>query len=404
MRNYIEFYFDENDKFVADIHKQGKYRKVRKEKSMIKLLNIAEKHGHKVGGEGFIKEDVMAIAKEFDHYMAKKNALRVIGKIASKMKLSRKNVTIGKTLVVASLIGVLASHGIGAKQQEVKYEPEHYQPKVVEQAVTEDNSIEKILDQFDMQLQEEPQLEEEKSEEKTEEKVEQKSTKEDLNSMFQKDSFHFSFEDRSTNQNITNAKRYDDLFEKYAKRYGLDKNLLIALAAQESRGDHYNNLSEQKPAAGIMQVEKAIWIDNSISAYNFETGQTETVKITQDKLNNIETNIQIGSMILRSNIESNHYNIPLALQTYNFGPGNMNKVLKTCAELEHIDEDSMRQNPTDNSWLNYRAFLNTGDSKYVEHVFSYLGSNEVSVQKRNNETVRVALTNDHVLENSNSRG
>ncbi|MBQ8131936.1 MAG: transglycosylase SLT domain-containing protein, partial [Bacilli bacterium] len=152
-----------------------------------------------------------------------------------------------------------------------------------------------------------------------------------------------------------------------------------------------------------MQVEKAVWVDSSISAYNFETGQMETVKITKEKLNNLETNIQIGSMILRSNMEANNYNIPLALQSYNFGPGNMNKVLKTCAELEHIDEASMRQNPTENSWLNYRAFLHTGDSKYVEHVFSYLGNDEVRVQKRNNETVKVALTNDHVLENTNNR-
>ena len=35
MRNYIEFYFNEDDKFVADIHKQGKLRRVRKEKSML---------------------------------------------------------------------------------------------------------------------------------------------------------------------------------------------------------------------------------------------------------------------------------------------------------------------------------------------------------------------------------
>ncbi|MBQ8132666.1 MAG: hypothetical protein IJ193_09260, partial [Bacilli bacterium] len=116
MRNYIEFYFDENEKFVADIHKQGKYRKVRKEKNMLKLLNIAAKHGHEVRGEGYIKSDVMAITKEFDRYMFRKNALRVIGKVVNKMKVSRKNVTVGKTLVVASLVAVIASNGLGAKK------------------------------------------------------------------------------------------------------------------------------------------------------------------------------------------------------------------------------------------------------------------------------------------------
>ena len=401
MRNYIEFYFDENDKFVADIHKQGKMRKVRKEKSMLKLLNISYKYGHHVRGEGFIKEDVMQITKEFDRYMNRKAALHVIGKIAEKMKISRKNVTLKKTLVVASLVAVIAANGL-AKKDEAHYEPENYQPQVTAQAVTEDTTIDDILEKYDMEIKDESKAEETALEEEAPPPVEEQSTNE-LDSMFQEDCFHYSYEDRSNATNVANAKRYEDLFEKYANRYGLDKNLLIALAAQESSGEHYDNLREGKPAAGIMQVEKSVWVNSSISAYNFETGQMETVKITQEKINDLEGNIQVGSMILRSNLESNNYNIPLALQTYNFGTGNMNKVLKTCAELENIDESNMRQNPTENAWLNYRAFLNTGDSKYVEHVFSYLGKDEIKVQKRNNETVKVALANDHVLENANNR-
>ncbi len=403
MRNYIEFYFDENDKFVADIHKQGKLRRVRKEKSMLKLLNISNKYGHHVRGEGYIKDDVMQITKEFDRYMNRKAALHVIGKIAQKMKISRKNVTLKKTLVVASLVAVIAANGL-AKKDEAHYEPENYQPQVTAQAVTENNEIEDILAKYDMEIpEEEASVEEIQEDIKEAAKEEVKEDKHELDSMFQEDSFHYSYEDRSNATNVANAKRYDDLFEKYADRYGLDKNLLIALAAQESGGEHYDNLREGKPAAGIMQVEKAVWVNSSISAYNFETGQVETVKITQDKLNDLESNIQIGSMILRYNMEANNYNIPLALQSYNFGQGNMNKVLRTCAELENIDESSMRQNPTENAWLNYRAFLNTGDAKYVEHVFSYLGKDEIKVQKRNNETVKVALANDHVLENANNR-
>ena len=406
MRNYIEFYFNEDDKFVADIHKQGKLRRVRKEKSMLKLLNISAKYGHHVRGEGYIKEDVMQITKEFDRYMNRKAALHVIGKIASKMKISRKNVTLKKTLVVASLVALIAANGL-AKKDEAHFEQEKYEPQVTAQAVTQNNDINDILDKYDIEIPEEEasveEIQEDIQEEAKEIKEEAKEDKSELNSMFQEDSFHYSYEDRSNATNVANAKRYEDLFEKYANRYGLDKNLLIALAAQESSGEHYDNLREGKPAAGIMQIEKAVWVNSSITAYNFETGQMETVKITQDKLNDLESNIQIGSMILRYNLETNNYNIPLALQSYNFGQGNMNKVLRTCAELENIDEDSMRKNPTENAWLNYRAFLNTGDAKYVEHVFSYLGNDEIKVQKRNNETVKVALANDHVLENTNNR-
>ena len=171
----------------------------------------------------------------------------------------------------------------------------------------------------------------------------------------------------------------------------------MALAAQESSGEHYNNLNDKKPAAGIMQIEKAVHIGHSVSAYNFETGQTDTINVTQDKLNDLEKNIQIGSMILRGYIENNNYNIPLAIQTYNMGPGNMSKVLSSCGSIENIEVSSMKNNPTNNKWLKYRGQLNVGDSKYVEHVFSYLNNNsELKVLKRNNQEVKVTITNDYL--------
>ena len=215
--------------------------------------------------------------------------------------------------------------------------------------------------------------------------------------MLQKDSFHYSYEDRSTSTNVKQAKRYDDIFEKYANQYGVDKDLLIAMASQESSGEHYNNLRDTKPAAGIMQIEKAVHIGHSVSAYNFNTGKVETVQVTQDKLNDVDTNIKIGTMILRGYIENANYNIPLAIQTYNMGPGNMNKVLNTCSSNEKIEVSTMKNNPTNNKWLKYRSHINAGDSKYVEHVFSYLGDKqELSVKKRDSSKISVNIANDNL--------
>ena len=408
MKNYIEYYFDENGKFSANIHKDGKYRVVKNEENLYKLLEICQKHGYRIDREGVLKHGAKQITKEFDKYIKRKNRLRIFGKVLKNMIVSKKNPLIGKVVVTASLITIIATHGMGGKKNEKDYTKDldlSTDSSIVQMTETK---IPTLSEEIEVAPTHETKVEtvEEKTptvEEKTEEIIEEKkeltkdAKKEELNSMFEEKSFHYSFEDRSTKQNITNAKRYEEIFEKYAKRYGLDKNLLMAMAAQESSGDHYNNLSDKKPAAGIMQVEKAVHVGNTVKAYNFETNQMETITVTKEKLNDIELNIQIGTMILREYIENNNYNIPLAIQTYNMGPGNMRKVLNTCSDLEKIDVSTMKNNPTNNKWLNYRSFLNVGDSKYVEHVFSYLGkNNNLQVLKRDNEKVSVNLANDYM--------
>ena len=387
MRDYIEYYFDNNGKFAAKIHDKLGVRVIKNEKNLLKLLQISQKHGYHVNHEGVIKRQsaVKKITKDFNKYIVKKNTLRIIGNILHNMKVSRKNVTLGKVVVAASIIAVLASHGIGKKNESMAADSTITTPPAIVEMVetdiptlSEDVEIEAPTHENLEEKQEDVQVTEEK--EVVEEKQEDK--KQELESMFSEDAFHFS---------------YEDIFEKYANRYGLDKNLLMAMAAQESSGDHYGHLDDGRPAAGIMQIEKSVHLGNKVKAYNFETGEMEYITVTQDKLNNIDSNIQIGSMILREYIENSNYNIPLAIQTYNMGPGNMNKVLNTCGDLENVEVYTMKNNPTNNKWLNYRSFVKAGDSKYVEHVFSYLGKHSnLQVLKRNNQKVSVNLANDYL--------
>ena len=407
MRDYIEYYFDNNGKFAAKIHDKLGVRVIKNEKNLLKLLQISQKHGYHVNHEGVIRKHnaVKKITREFNRYIVKKNTFHLIGKVVKNMKMSHKNPTIGKALVTASIIAVLASHGIGKKNETMAADNINLNnpPAVVEMVQTD---IPTLSEEIEIEAPKHETLEEKEVEEQIEKQVEEKveeqtevkeTKKEALNNMFTEDAFHFSYEDRSSKENITNAKRYEDVFEKYANRYGVDKDLLMAMAAQESSGDHYNNLSANKPAAGIMQIEKAVHIGNKVKAYNFETGEMEYITVTQEKLNNLDSNIQIGTMILRDYIENNNYNIPLAIQTYNMGPGNMSKVLNTCGDLEKIDVSTMKNNPTNNKWLNYRSFLHVGDSKYVEHVFSYLGkTNNLEVKKRDNTKVSVNIANDYM--------
>ena len=76
MKNYIEYYFDENGRFSADIHKEGRCRVVKNEKNLYKLLEISQKHGYNVNREGIIRKRAKQITKEFDKYMKRKQRLK----------------------------------------------------------------------------------------------------------------------------------------------------------------------------------------------------------------------------------------------------------------------------------------------------------------------------------------
>ena len=424
MKNYIKFYFDYYDNhgnFTAEIHKEGKYKKVKSEKDILKLLEIAQDYGYNIQSEGVLTKHAQNITKEFDKYTKKehqrknkKNRLNIFGNITKNMKVSRKNKTLGKAIIVGTILTAIAVNGMSTKKNTSIAMYEETKDKTsssisvdeTDIKTTQDIDLDDYIDEVTNTEEKQEEVQEQVQEEnvvkqeiavqgvKKEVKEEKKAQ---LDSMLQADSFHYSYEDRSTSQNVRQAKRYDDIFEKYANQYGVDKDLLIAMASQESSGEHYNNLRDTKPAAGIMQIEKSVHVGNSVSAYNFNTGKVETVQVTQDKLNDVDTNIKIGTMILRGYIENANYNIPLAIQTYNMGPGNMSKVLNSCSSIENIEVSTMKNNPTNNKWLNYRSHINAGDSKYVEHVFSYLGDKqELSVKKRDNTKVSVNITNDNI--------
>ena len=196
---------------------------------------------------------------------------------------------------------------------------------------------------------------------------------------------------------MNNARRYQDLFELYGHRYGVDPNLLMAMAAQENSGKHYEALNGSY-ATGIMQIERSANVGHTISAYNFETGEVDTVLMTQDAIEDLETNIQVGTMILRNRLEENNYNLIYSLQKYNMGDGNMYRSLSMCSAIENIPIEELINNRTNPEWLNYREFLGVGDPLYVEHVLSYVPSNTIiTMRDRDNNIIcSLQVINDNV--------
>ena len=75
----------------------------------------------------------------------------------------------------------------------------------------------------------------------------------------------------------------------------------------------------------------------------------------------------------------------------------MSKVLKNCCESEGLTKGDLKSNFTNPEWMRYRNTINVGDSKYVEHVFSYIPSNTIITMKdRDGNNHSLKIVNDNV--------
>lgn len=396
MKYYIEFIIDENDMPMALVHKEGKVRRVKNVVNIEKLLELCEEEGYVIDDVCTITRHSRKIIEKFDKYMERKKRLRIFNAIKEEMKLVTKNPLVKKTLIASTLAAVILTKTLGGVATadkdvgtiETDTKAYHSSQMIMDETYQDESSLDYLEEIDNLIINENDYLEDNNDE---------------IDSMFENNSFEYSYNNRCNEEAINNAKRYENLFAKYAHRYGMDKNLLMAMAAQEGGGLHEENLRSGLPAAGIMQIEKAVFIGERIQAYNFETGKMDYITVTPELLNDVESNIKIGTMILRDCIENSNYNIPLSTQTYNMGYGNIANILNACSNGTNKSLDYMYNNPNYNGWLDYRNIVSVGDSKYVEHVFSYLQPNtELSVLRRDGSKVSVNISNTTTLEKNNT--
>ncbi len=185
----------------------------------------------------------------------------------------------------------------------------------------------------------------------------------------------FNYNDRSFDDRVTLASNYEQYYNYYGHIYGIDPTLIRAVICQESGGVHKEY--DGHAAIGAMQV--AIINEGSIiKAYNFETGSIDEEEISKDKLNNVSTNIKIGTMMLQSLLDKYNYDIPKAIQAYNFGSGNMAKL--------------------GNNWMGSREYIKEGDPLYFEHVMSFISDGDIlNIRKRDLSTVSVSVDNQSII-------
>lgn len=191
----------------------------------------------------------------------------------------------------------------------------------------------------------------------------------------------------------SNSLDYIDTFERYGNQYGIDPRLLAAIAAQESSGVH-SSRSLNGAAIGLMQIEIKVWQNQKLTAYNFQTKEYETIQVDRESLGESDYNIKVAAMILQNCLVNFQYNIPISLQCYNMGSGNMRKVLKAYCNDVGIEIEDMIQNQVSLEWVSYLKKARGGDKHYIENVLSFLpDGTELLFTTPDYNTVNVIIDN-----------
>ena len=184
------------------------------------------------------------------------------------------------------------------------------------------------------------------------------------------------------------ALQYLSIFEKYGEMYGVDPYILVAKASQESGGNHEAYATADRcsiAGCGIMQIEKPGIVKTSISAYNQQTKQIDTMTINSyQDVASVDANIKAGTMEFASRLKDNGYNVLLSLQAYNYGSGGIGAVIKLYSQATGKSIEQIKSSPQDLGWLAYREEVHKnpskyfswnegtyGDPLYVEHVLRY---------------------------------
>lgn len=166
--------------------------------------------------------------------------------------------------------------------------------------------------------------------------------------------------------------KWKSTIEEIAPNYGVNPLYILSIMCMESQGGKYSGYGTGT-AAGPMQIEKKIHLDNVITANNVKTGKKDSIIMTREALGDDKTNIQIGIMMYANHLKACNDNPYLAAQKYNYG--NINFV-NTYAQRVGKDKNSIIADVDDVGWvyesMKYHCDKNTGDGYYAYKFAMYL--------------------------------
>lgn len=178
------------------------------------------------------------------------------------------------------------------------------------------------------------------------------------------------------------------LYEKNGSDYGFDPYIFMGTCMNESSLNP--NVDSNRHATGICQVENT-HIGSVVSAYNYNTGEVDEIKVTVENLNDLETNIKIGSMLFKNRLNK-YDDIYLAIQSYNYDSSSIDMLIRvsglknpTYEELYPWIED-LHDNPR--KYLPDWKYDTYGSKEYVPNVLRYVPGNHTYIVTNQN-TIRI---------------
>ena len=192
--------------------------------------------------------------------------------------------------------------------------------------------------------------------------------------------------DNSNSQKAVDARRWYGTVAEYAEQYGMSPNLPMAVLTQESGGD--NSFRD-----GLMQIQFWSWENQPVRAYNFNTGKTDTIVLsntpakyagtgytvyTEKDLKNPEINIKCGIIFLRYSILNLDDNIAYGTFAYNMGVTNIVNLVERYASIHGLDfEDVIEDTSHINGLVDLaKETIDVGDWNYPNNVVQYAQGDE----------------------------
>ena len=186
--------------------------------------------------------------------------------------------------------------------------------------------------------------------------------------------FNIDFSDRTSAEKAVSAKNnYYCLVSKYAKTYGIDKDLMMAIGTQE-KGVHSTEI-DPGGGVGLMQMQYQVWVNQDVKAYNFDTNSWESFHVTDSNIRELDTNIKIACMYFQNCLVNMDYNVPAALCAYNWGMTSTKNKLSEFSQDRGLSLNEVLE-ANDTSWIN--LFNVNGDTSlaYPKMVLSYYDSSK----------------------------
>ena len=170
--------------------------------------------------------------------------------------------------------------------------------------------------------------------------------------------------------------------------------VMIAIATQE-RGEHSQRV-EDDGGLGLFQVQIEggwNWDNKSITVFNYDNNQNETITITKDNARTLDGNIKYACALFQNALKEQKYNIPRAIQSYNYGTTYMASVINACQNDTGLSKEAL-SDPANLTWINYRNVVGGGDSHYLENVLRYLpNETKIEMKKPDGEIVTMTYEN-----------